>query len=93
MLGPHTFSARRLCECFKSCPSFDFTACLVDELVTTKKIAKISEQLSDSLSRSINLYLAVQLFLEYYEKFSASSFVNRALIIFVAQAKVGVRSP
>jgi hypothetical protein len=71
MLGPHTFSARRLCECFKSCPSFDFTACLVDELVTTKKIAKISEQLSDSLSRSINLYLAVQLFLEYYEKSSA----------------------
>jgi len=92
MLGPHIFSTRRLCERFKSCSSFDFTACLVDELVKTKKIAKISEQLSDSLSRSINLYLAVQLFHEYYEN-SASPFVNRALIISVAQAKVGVRSP
>jgi hypothetical protein len=67
MSAPHTFSARRLYKYFKSCPSFDFTACLVDELVTTKKIAKISEQLSGSLSRGINLCLAVQLFLEYYQ--------------------------
>jgi hypothetical protein len=65
----------------------------VNELFKTKKIAKISEQLSDALSRSINLYRAVQLFLEYCKKFLASPFVNRALIISVAQAKVGVRSP